>query len=244
MEVAGNSNYTPPASEIEGLKNEVLCFTMASHLFWTLWSFVNVHQDIEFGYWVSEHWLKSMCFFCFNFVSIINCFFWFQQSYGKLRSAAYFAAKEAYLKTKGIDVKRTHVLDDRKWNENTHTHKKKWLATNDDNTTIRSKLHSFFITSKLKIDRKRGSEVIERRIEEMQWEKKERRKFVVKSISTMKIPMKIIKLKSYNTIQLSCNMRHKQAKIYHVPNHPKCVFVISRAHLFVFISPNGLTPLS
>lgn len=52
MEVTSNPNYTPTVSDIEGLKNEVQCFTMASHLFWTLWSFVNVHQDIEFGYWV------------------------------------------------------------------------------------------------------------------------------------------------------------------------------------------------
>lgn len=114
MEVTSNPNYKPTFADIEGLRNEVQCFTMASHLFWTLWSFVNVHQDIEFGYWVSKliYYFYSICDSIINFV--VNFFFFVSQSYGKLRSAAYFAAKEAYLKTKGIDVKRTHVLDDRK----------------------------------------------------------------------------------------------------------------------------------
>lgn len=52
IEVSPNPNYTPTKNEIDELKNEVLCFTMASHLLWTLWAFVNVHQDIEFEYWV------------------------------------------------------------------------------------------------------------------------------------------------------------------------------------------------
>ncbi|XP_055305716.1 choline/ethanolamine kinase isoform X3 [Sitodiplosis mosellana] len=86
MELSSKPDYSPSTAEIDELKNEVLCFTMASHLFWTLWSFVNVHQDIEFGYW----------------------------SYGQKRAAAYFAAKEAYIKAKGLDLKRTHTLDDRK----------------------------------------------------------------------------------------------------------------------------------
>lgn len=55
MELSSNSNYAPSLTEIDELKNEILCFTMASHMLWTLWSFVNVHQDIEFGYWVSEY---------------------------------------------------------------------------------------------------------------------------------------------------------------------------------------------
>lgn len=54
MELSSNDNYTPTENEIDELKNEILCFTMASHLLWTLWSFVNVHQDIEFGYWVRK----------------------------------------------------------------------------------------------------------------------------------------------------------------------------------------------
>lgn len=53
IEVSQNPNYTPTKGEIDELKNEVLCFTMASHLLWTLWAFVNVHQDIEFEYWVN-----------------------------------------------------------------------------------------------------------------------------------------------------------------------------------------------
>lgn len=41
----------PNALEIEELRREVKCFTMASHLFWSLWAIVNVYQEIEFGYW-------------------------------------------------------------------------------------------------------------------------------------------------------------------------------------------------
>lgn len=55
IELSTNANYTPASSEIDELKNEILFFTMASHLLWTLWSFVNVHQDIEFGYWVIDN---------------------------------------------------------------------------------------------------------------------------------------------------------------------------------------------
>ncbi|XP_035916197.1 choline/ethanolamine kinase isoform X1 [Anopheles stephensi] len=36
--------------EIEQVRREVQCFTMASHLFWSLWAIVNVYQEIEFGY--------------------------------------------------------------------------------------------------------------------------------------------------------------------------------------------------
>lgn len=48
----GPEDYQPSAKEIGELLDEVRCFRMASHLFWTLWAIVNVHQDIEFGYWV------------------------------------------------------------------------------------------------------------------------------------------------------------------------------------------------
>lgn len=40
----------PNASEIEEVQREVKCFTLASHLFWSLWAIVNVYQEIEFGY--------------------------------------------------------------------------------------------------------------------------------------------------------------------------------------------------
>lgn len=39
--------------EVEQVRREVQCFTMASHLFWSLWAIVNVYQEIEFGYMVS-----------------------------------------------------------------------------------------------------------------------------------------------------------------------------------------------
>ncbi|XP_065078748.1 choline/ethanolamine kinase isoform X2 [Ochlerotatus camptorhynchus] len=41
----------PSALEIEEVQREVKCFTLASHLFWSLWAIVNVYQEIEFGYW-------------------------------------------------------------------------------------------------------------------------------------------------------------------------------------------------
>lgn len=43
----------PNALEIDDVRREVQCFTLASHLFWSLWAIVNVYQEIEFGYWVS-----------------------------------------------------------------------------------------------------------------------------------------------------------------------------------------------
>lgn len=55
-------DYVPADSEVEELIDEVRCFTMASHLFWTLWGIVNVHQEIEFGYWVSSSLVKLMIF--------------------------------------------------------------------------------------------------------------------------------------------------------------------------------------
>ncbi|XP_049549001.1 choline/ethanolamine kinase isoform X2 [Anopheles darlingi] len=36
--------------EVEQIRREVQCFTMVSHLFWSLWAIVNVYQQIEFGY--------------------------------------------------------------------------------------------------------------------------------------------------------------------------------------------------
>ncbi|XP_052868195.1 choline/ethanolamine kinase isoform X4 [Anopheles cruzii] len=38
------------ADEVEQIRREVQCFTMVSHLFWSLWAIVNVYQQIEFGY--------------------------------------------------------------------------------------------------------------------------------------------------------------------------------------------------
>lgn len=44
-------NYSPTMEEIESVEEEIRTFTMASHLFWSLWSVVNAYQNIEFGYW-------------------------------------------------------------------------------------------------------------------------------------------------------------------------------------------------
>lgn len=45
-------DYRPTTADIEELKEEIRCFTLVSHFLWSLWSIVNVHQEIEFGYWV------------------------------------------------------------------------------------------------------------------------------------------------------------------------------------------------
>lgn len=47
----GEEGEVPNALEIEEVQREVKCFTLASHLFWSLWAIVNVYQEIEFGYW-------------------------------------------------------------------------------------------------------------------------------------------------------------------------------------------------
>lgn len=43
-----------------------------------------------------------------------NASHFYLQSYGEKRAMAYFAAKKAYMRAKGLDLKRTHTLDDRK----------------------------------------------------------------------------------------------------------------------------------
>ncbi|XP_037954646.1 choline/ethanolamine kinase-like [Teleopsis dalmanni] len=43
--------YIPTANEVKDVQDEVRLFTLFSHLFWILWSVVNVTSNIEFGYW-------------------------------------------------------------------------------------------------------------------------------------------------------------------------------------------------
>lgn len=40
----------PSDEDIAEVRREVRCFTLASHLFWSFWSIVNMYQEIEFGY--------------------------------------------------------------------------------------------------------------------------------------------------------------------------------------------------
>lgn len=47
----GDEVHIPSEDEIATVRREVECFTLASHLFWSLWAIVNVYQEIEFGYW-------------------------------------------------------------------------------------------------------------------------------------------------------------------------------------------------
>ncbi|XP_001357416.4 choline/ethanolamine kinase isoform X1 [Drosophila pseudoobscura] len=46
-----DENYNPTVQELENVDSEIQFFTMMSHLFWSLWSVINVTSAIEFGYW-------------------------------------------------------------------------------------------------------------------------------------------------------------------------------------------------
>ncbi|XP_055681594.1 choline/ethanolamine kinase isoform X2 [Lutzomyia longipalpis] len=49
--IHNDDEYKASDEEMHEIQKEIDCFTMASHLFWALWSIVNVYQEIEFGYW-------------------------------------------------------------------------------------------------------------------------------------------------------------------------------------------------
>uniref|UniRef100_A0A1L8E3L7 Putative choline kinase n=1 Tax=Nyssomyia neivai TaxID=330878 RepID=A0A1L8E3L7_9DIPT len=49
--INGDADYKASNEEMQNIQKEIHCFTMASHLFWSLWAIVNVYQEIEFGYW-------------------------------------------------------------------------------------------------------------------------------------------------------------------------------------------------
>lgn len=51
-------DWEPSQKDIQIVENEVKLFKMFSHLFWSLWSVVNVTSNIEFGYWVSCNFRK------------------------------------------------------------------------------------------------------------------------------------------------------------------------------------------
>ena len=60
-ELDGGGSRREQAAEEEKLLEEVRVFTLASHLFWTLWSIVNAPvSTIAFGYWVRSP--LSPCF--------------------------------------------------------------------------------------------------------------------------------------------------------------------------------------
>lgn len=46
------NDEVPTIEQKEQLIEEIALFTLASHMFWGIWGIVNIHQDIEFGYWV------------------------------------------------------------------------------------------------------------------------------------------------------------------------------------------------
>lgn len=48
-----DENYSPTVKELEKVDEEIRFFTLLSHLYWSLWSIINLTSAIEFGYWVS-----------------------------------------------------------------------------------------------------------------------------------------------------------------------------------------------
>lgn len=74
-----NDNSAPTTSEINEIVDEIKSFTLASHLFWSLWAIVNVHhEDIEFGYW----------------------------EYANCRTKQYFIEKENFIKERDLRYKK------------------------------------------------------------------------------------------------------------------------------------------
>lgn len=72
-----DEHYEPTSDELDQVDEEIRLFTMLSHLFWSLWSVVNVTSAIEFGYWVSGKWsrwtLDVKCLLSI-FINVYNCF--------------------------------------------------------------------------------------------------------------------------------------------------------------------------
>lgn len=65
-------DYTPDQNEINEILQEVKCFSLASHMFWSLWALVNIQSEIQFGYY----------------------------EYASTRINEYLACKEDYMKTR------------------------------------------------------------------------------------------------------------------------------------------------
>ncbi|CAG9806187.1 unnamed protein product [Chironomus riparius] len=72
LKSVNGTNEMPSLEEKKQLLEEIALFTLASHLFWCIWAVVNIHQDIEFGYW----------------------------EYADIRLNEYFKAKAKYLEEK------------------------------------------------------------------------------------------------------------------------------------------------
>lgn len=68
-----DEHYEPTVEELDQVDEEIRLFTMLSHLFWSLWSVVNVTSAIEFGYWVSWN-LRWNVFSILHFINVSNCF--------------------------------------------------------------------------------------------------------------------------------------------------------------------------
>lgn len=67
-----DEKIAPTIEEKNKLLEEIALFSLASHLFWTTWAIVNIHQEIEFGYF----------------------------EYAEIRLNEYFDAKRKYLEMK------------------------------------------------------------------------------------------------------------------------------------------------
>lgn len=76
LKCVNGTNEMPSEVDRKQLLEEIALFTLASHLFWGIWAIVNIHQDIEFGYW----------------------------EYADIRLNAYFKAKAKYLEARPSEI--------------------------------------------------------------------------------------------------------------------------------------------
>ena len=86
LKSVNGTNEMPSLEEKKQLLEEITLFTLASHLFWCIWAVVNIHQDIEFGYW----------------------------EYADIRLNEYFKAKGKYLEEKPHTGEFTDMIARRK----------------------------------------------------------------------------------------------------------------------------------
>lgn len=86
----------PTDEEIQTVRKEVEFFAMVSHFFWSMWAIVNIHQVIEFGYWVMNTYTFNCSLVMFFFMLVF-------QEYGTTRLARYFQLKDEFLKTHTLE---------------------------------------------------------------------------------------------------------------------------------------------
>lgn len=88
---------SPSLEELNQLNAEVESFSLASHMFWSLWAIVNAAKSqIPFGYWVSIPFLfKIVLIPCCDQNLIVYVFF---QDYALSRIEWYYRTKQDIIK--------------------------------------------------------------------------------------------------------------------------------------------------